>query len=321
MPTENAPEEIQEAPEQSLEEQILEREKEILAEEDPSSDTSTEESELNEVEDGLQSTEEDQSEDISVETEQQEEQSAEEETSSEEETLVDWNTAPPALKAAWRRKVEEADKTTALLHQLMDKFQPAPQQQTPIENEIPDRDADPEGYQDYVNQTISQNQQQLQNQIAIQKAQNDLSAANLRAASDSEYSQAKKYMENILVNSIKDANPNVDQNALQQSVQTAYIDGVAEANSRGLPFEEYLKSRAKIYGFNPTQQSKATESKPNLSAISQHKKVAGVSLGDAEGKVTKVGTTMDDLDRMTGAELLEFRDKNPALFNKLTSPK
>ena len=266
--------------------------------------------------------------------EQSEEGGSEDEPTEADDKLsvdgIDFTNAPPDMKRAMRNKVKETTQLNkelkeqkGLLKSLIEKEQyipvASPEKEQPHQEEIPDKELEPEDYAVYVAEKSAKATERMeQKQVVADTVQyaRDALAESESATSIKDYKAAKAYGVQVIKNSIKRTAPDITPAEMNKAVAASLDEISAQAINRGVDVADHLYGMAQDYGYNASTTTTNDKGEtPNLAVIEKNQN-KNTKLGGAGGKV-KGGKTLADLNEMSSKEYHDYKQANREEVNQL----
>jgi len=230
---------------------------------------------------------------------EQEQERQEEETEEEPKT-------PAGLRHKLKREKEERKRAESEAQELRERIarlegmQEANQiaqttQQTEPQEEIPDPDIDPDGYTQYQIKQLQAKQKEYEDQAARLKAERQWDAMEREySLSNPDYENAKKYLVNQEIQKIKKQYPHATDMQITQHIKEQeylVVGSAARAGQDPLKYIEFLAFENGYRGENVKAEKKPIEQKPNIAAINRNQRkhdsiIGGSSAGSQDGKPT-----------------------------------
>lgn len=245
-----------------------------------------------------------------------------------------------ALKAERERakqleqKFAEAQRWQQTIAEKLAEARANPQPQAEQQDRIPDRDADPLGYIEYMDKRLAAIEQERQ--AHFQQQQEEMQWRNFEASVNDEVTSAisedpvnGEVLEfvNRAIAYEWDKVYSRTGVPLQQYMQQIKRQHSAYARQNGIPIAQYMRAVAEARGFAPgilaplKQQPQAASTDPaaaqKINAIADAQSRNKTLGKNASG--TGSDFTLEDLAAMSAADLERFAAKNPDLFERIAS--
>lgn len=256
----------------------------------------------------------------------------------DESEELDWSKAPPELKKAYRKQLEEAKESkkkltnaTSTVEKLVEKItqiqndkKPASGEEGEVEgydpNNPPDRDLDPDGFDDWQRETDRREREADKRERAISQAEQHFEKSVNDIPDD-----MMEFATGVLKRGLAANHPNATDEQLDKAVNISFLEAAYHAKTKGVSFAEHIQQQARIFGYAPKQAESNGGEKPaprkkgtgrvNMDKVIENAKDKN-SLGDTGGTF-RGEKNIDDLLEMDNDDLDTFMKSNKKEFNKI----
>lgn len=255
---------------------------------------------------------------------------------------LDWSKAPPELKKAYRRQMNETKNLKTKLKNSISTVERLVQKVQDITsgdeknsagkesdkggkkfdpNNPPDKELDPDAYDAWEREKDNRERQEIKAEQAVIVA-----TQHFNESANDVTPELKEFSEAMLRRAILKKHPNAAKDDIAKAIKGIMLETAYVAHKKGQKYADYLLEQAEIYGFDPKAKKQNSDKssgrderkgtgKPNMERIKENSEDKQ-SLGDA-GSSFRGRMTIDDLDAMEKDELADFMRKNPKEFQRI----